>query len=263
MECQQIFDRRFGYYASAEMSAVRRHYEVGPEESGYVHTVRALEGLLVLALVEVIPEGSEVHPARMVGIQFHRAVHDRGAALKLAGVHDLQSQDPERVGIERVKGHSTLGRRTKRREVLAEEVHLSQRNERELVRPIQLNRAPARSQCPIERGCVSLETERVFVDEDLREAGPQVRLPNVPLRNALQAAFERRVGRGRDLFAICEILKLPLNRREIGVVLLSDRGPYRTHEHTVTIGYGCDDTAGDVVLHGKNRRSLKVPIVGL
>ena len=69
-------------------------------------------------------------------------------------VHDLQPQDPERVGVERIEGHRAFGRRTKRREVLTEEVHLGQRNERELVRPIQLNRAPARSQCPIERGRV-------------------------------------------------------------------------------------------------------------
>ena len=55
----------------------------------------------------------------------------------------------------------------------------------------------------------------------------------------------------------------PLNRREIGVILLPNRGPHRMHEHTVTIGDSCDDTAGDVVLHGKDRRSLKIPVVGL
>ena len=263
IEGQQISDRCLGFDASTEMSAGRRHYEVGPEESGYVHTVRALESLLVLAFVEVIPEWSEVHPARMVGIQFHRAAHDCGASLELAGVNDLQSQDPERVGVERIKGHSALGSRTKRREVPSEEVHLGKRNECELVRPIQLNRAPARSQCPIERGCVSLETKRVFVDVDLREAGPHVRLPIVPLRNAQQPALERRVGRRRDLFAVGEILKLPLNRREIDVVLLPHRSPHRMHEHTVAIGYGCDDAASDVVLHRKNCRRLEVPIVSL
>src|SRR5688500_20078475 len=57
IESQQIFDRRYGFDASTEMSAGRRHYEVGPEESGYVHPVRAIESLLILALVEVIPEG--------------------------------------------------------------------------------------------------------------------------------------------------------------------------------------------------------------
>ena len=95
-----------------------------------------------------------MHPARVVGIQFHRAAHDRGASLELAGVHNLQSQDPERVSVERIEGHRALGRGTKRREVLAEEVRLRQRDQRELVRPIQLDRAPGRSQGPIERGRV-------------------------------------------------------------------------------------------------------------
>src|SRR6266478_1145948 len=101
------------------MSAGRRHYEVRPKESGYVHPVRALEGLLVLAFVEVIPEGSKVHPARVVGIEFHRAAHDRGASFELAGVHYLQSQDTECVGVEWIEGHSAFGRGTKRREVPA------------------------------------------------------------------------------------------------------------------------------------------------
>src|SRR5438445_12210059 len=118
------------------MSAGLLHYEVGPKKSRYVHPVRALESLLVLALVEVIPEWSEMHPTRVVGIEVHRAANDRGASLKLARVNDLQSQDSERVGVKRVEGHRALGRRTKRRDVLAEEVRLRKRNERELVRPI-------------------------------------------------------------------------------------------------------------------------------
>src|SRR6185369_9364455 len=89
IESQQIFDRRFSLVVPAEMSAGRRHYEVWPEESGYVHPIRAFESLLVFAFVEMIPERSEVHPAGVVGIQFHRAAHDRGASLELAGVHDL------------------------------------------------------------------------------------------------------------------------------------------------------------------------------
>ena len=140
IERQQIPDRGRGFGAPAEVTAGRRHYEVGPEESGYVDPVRALEGLLVLAFVEVIPERSEMHPARVVGIQFHRAPNDRGASLELAGVHDLQSQNSERVGVERIERHRALGRGTKRREVLAEEVRLRQRDHRELVRPIQLDR---------------------------------------------------------------------------------------------------------------------------
>ena len=145
IERQQIPDRGRGFGAPAKVTAGRRHYEVGPEESGYVHPVRALEGLLVLAVVEVIPERSEMHPARMIGIQFHRAPNDRGASLKLAGVHDLQSQDPDRVGVQRIESHRALGRRTKRREVLAEEVRLRQRDHRELVRPIQFDSATGRS----------------------------------------------------------------------------------------------------------------------
>ena len=134
-----------GELVPAEMSTRRRHYQVGPEESGYIHTVRALESLLVFAPVEVVPEWCEVHPASVVGIQFHRTAHDCGASLELAGVHDLKSQDTERVGVERIKGHAALGRRTKRREVPPKEVHLGKRNERELVRPIQFNSAPGRS----------------------------------------------------------------------------------------------------------------------
>ena len=136
IERQEIPNRGRGFGAPAEVPAGRRHYEVWPEESGYVHPVRALEGLLVIALVKVLPERSEMHPARMIGIQFHRSTHDRGASLELAGVHDLQSQDPERISVERIEGHRALGCRTKRREVLAEKVCLRQRHHRELVRPI-------------------------------------------------------------------------------------------------------------------------------
>ena len=94
--------------------------------------------------MEVIPEWSEMHPTRMVGIEFHRSPNDRGASLELARVHDLQSEDPNRIGIERVKRHRALCRRTKRREVLAEEVRLRQRHHRELVRPIQFDAAAGR-----------------------------------------------------------------------------------------------------------------------
>ena len=49
------------------------------KESGDVHPVRALEGLLVFsAIVEINPERSEMHPARMIGIQFHRVPNDGG-----------------------------------------------------------------------------------------------------------------------------------------------------------------------------------------
>ena len=126
IERQQIPDCRLGFGAPPEVPAGRRHHEVWPEESGYVDTVRALEGLLVLLLVEVIPEGSEGHPPRVVGIQLHRAAHDRGASLELARVHDLQSQDADRVGVERIESHRALGRRAKRCEVLAEKVRLRQ-----------------------------------------------------------------------------------------------------------------------------------------
>ena len=151
VERQEIPDRGLGVGTTAEVPAGRRHHEVRPEEAGDVHPVRALEGLLVLALVEVIPERGKMHPARVIGIQLHRAAHDRGAALELAGVHDLQPQDPERVGVERIEGHRALGRGAKRREVLAEEVRLRQRDERELVPAIELHRAPGRGQGPIER----------------------------------------------------------------------------------------------------------------
>src|SRR5438132_540940 len=115
IERQEIPDCGCSFGAAAEVPAGRRHYQVWPEKSGYVYPVRALEGLFVLALVEVIPERSEMHPARVIRIQFHRTAHNRGASLELAGVHDLQSQNPERVGVERIEGHRALGCRTKRR----------------------------------------------------------------------------------------------------------------------------------------------------
>src|SRR2546430_16697549 len=99
MERQEIPNRGLGFGAPAEVPAGRRHHEVGPEESRYVYPVRALEGLLVLAPVEVLPEGSEMHPTRVIGIEFHRAAHNRSTSLELACVHDLQSQDPERVSV--------------------------------------------------------------------------------------------------------------------------------------------------------------------
>src|SRR6185312_1669930 len=170
IEGQQISDRCCGFGASTEMSAGRRHYEVGPEESGYVHTIRAIERLLVLALVEVIPEGSEVHPACVVRIQFHRVAHNRSAALKLGSVHNLQSQYSERVSVERIEGHRALGRWTKRREVLPKEMRLRQRHHCELVRSIQLDRTARRDERAIERSpVIARKAEGVFVEIDLRE----------------------------------------------------------------------------------------------
>ncbi len=114
-----------------------------------------------------------MHPAGMIGIQLHRSPNDGGAALELTGVDNFQSQDSERVGVERVEGHRALGRRTKRREVLAEEMRLRQRHHRELVRPIQLDATPRRGQSPIERlPIIAGEAKGVFVDVDLRQAGP-------------------------------------------------------------------------------------------
>jgi hypothetical protein len=161
-----------------------------------------------------------MHPARVIGIQFHRAAHYRRASFELARVHDLQSQDPERIGVKRVEGHRALGRSTKGRKVLAEEVRLRKHNHRELVRPIQFDSATGRSQGPIERGFAAREAKRVFVEVDLRKAGPEVRLPVVPLHRALQPAFECSVGRGRNLLAVGETLELPLSWSEVGVVLL-------------------------------------------
>ena len=145
IERQQIPDRSLSFSAAAEVPAGRCHYEEWPKESGDVHPVCTLEGLLVLAFMEVVPEWSEMHPTRVIGIEFHRAPNDRGASRKLAGVHDLQSEDAHRVGVQRIEGHRALGRRTKRREVLAEEVRLRKRYHRELVRPIQLDSATGRS----------------------------------------------------------------------------------------------------------------------
>src|SRR6202040_4284465 len=129
VERQQVSDCGRGFAAPAEVTAGRRDHEIGPEQTGYVHPIRALEGLLVLALVEVLPEGSEMHPPRVVGVELHRTPYDRGASLELARVHDLQSQDPDRVGVERIKGHRALGRGTKCRDVLTEEMRLRQRDE--------------------------------------------------------------------------------------------------------------------------------------
>ena len=76
-------------------------------------------------------------------------------------------------------------------DVLPEEVRLRKSNQRELVRPIQFDPATGRGQGPIERGRVAPEAKRVFIDVDLCEASPQVRLPVVPLDRALQPALER------------------------------------------------------------------------
>ena len=261
VERQQIPDCGRGFGSPAEVTAGRGDHEIGPEQTGYVHPVRALEGLLVLLLVEVLPEGSEMHPPRVVGVELHRTPHDRGASLELARVHDLQSQDPDRVGVERIEGHGALGRGTKRREVLAEEMRLRQRDERKLIRPIQFDRATGRGQGAIESGRVGPETKRVFVDEDLREARPEVRLAAVPLHRALQPALELRVGRGSDLLAVGEILELPLHGREMDVVLLPHRRTHGMHEDPVAIGDGCDDAGRDVVLNRKNARRLEVLVV--
>ena len=115
IERQEITNRGCGFGAPAEMPAGRRHHEERPKKSGNVHPVRALEGLLVLALVKMIPQRSKMHPTRMIGVEFHRTPNDRGASLKLACVHDLQTQNPERVGVERIEGHRALGRWAKRR----------------------------------------------------------------------------------------------------------------------------------------------------
>jgi hypothetical protein len=77
----------------------------------------------------------------MVGIELHRAAHDRGAALEPAGVHDLQPEDPDRGGVERIDRHRALGRGAKRREIAPEKMHLRQRDERELIPSIELHRA--------------------------------------------------------------------------------------------------------------------------
>jgi hypothetical protein len=71
----------------------------------------------------MLPE-REMHPARMLGIEFHRAPNDRRASLKFAGMHNLQSQDPDRVGVQWIESHRALGCRTKRREILAKEMRL-------------------------------------------------------------------------------------------------------------------------------------------
>ena len=261
IERQQIPYRRLGFGAPVEVTAGRGHHEKWPEKSGHVHAVRALDGLLILALVEVLPEGSEVHPTRVVGVKFHRAEHDHGAAFELARVHDLQAQDPDRVGVEWIEGHRALRRRPKRRQIPPEEVHLRQRDQRELVCPVELDRPAGRSQSPIERSRIGAEAKRVFVEVDLRETGPQVRSPVVLLHYALQSALKLHVGRWRNLFAVREVLELPLHWRKVDVVLPPHRGPYRMHQHTVAVGHGCDDAGREVVLRCKNARRPEVPIV--
>ena len=173
IERQQIPDCGISFGTATEVTASRCHHQKRPKESGNVHAVRAGEGLLVLAFAKVIPERSEMHPTRVIGIEFHGPPNNRGAALELAGVHDLQSEDSNRVRVERVEGHRALGRRTKRRKVLPEKVCLRQRHHRELVRPIQLDPTPGRSQGSIKRSrVIAGEPKCIFVDVDLRETSP-------------------------------------------------------------------------------------------
>src|SRR5207302_10062173 len=102
IERQEIPNRGRGFGAPAEVPAGRGHNQKGPEQSWHVDSVRAFEGLLVLALMEMVPEASEMHPTGVVGVELHGSVDDGSAALELASVHDLQSQDPERVSVERI-----------------------------------------------------------------------------------------------------------------------------------------------------------------
>src|SRR4029453_13069277 len=74
--------------------------------------------------------------------------------------------------------------------------------------------------------------------------------------------LERRVGRRRNLLAVGEVLKLPLRRREIGVVLFARRVPDRMYEHAVAVADSRNDASGNVVLHRKDARRLEVPTVG-
>ena len=69
------------------------------------------------------------------------------------------------------------------------------------------------------------EAKCIFVNIDLREAGPQVRLPVVPFYRALEPTLERGVIRGRDLLPVGKILELPLRRSEISVIFLPGRVP--------------------------------------
>src|SRR5262249_5110671 len=146
-------------------------------------------------------------------------------------------------------------------EVLTEEVRLRQRDERELVCSVELDPAAGGSQRPIERGRVAREAERVFVDEDLREAGPQLRPPGGSVDGALEPALEPPIGRGSDLLAVGEILKLPLDGSEAGVVLLPARRPHGMDEHTVAVGDRRDDASRDVVLGLEKARRLEIPAV--
>ena len=120
-----------------------------------------------------------MHPTRVVGVELHRTADDCRASLEFAGVHDLQSQDSDRVGVERIEGHRALGR-GQRREIPAEEVVCASATSANwFANRVTPRRAAARARS---REPASLpEAKRVFVDEDLREAGPEVRLAAVPL----------------------------------------------------------------------------------
>src|SRR5262249_31397407 len=97
------------------------------------------------------------------------------AAFELAGVHNLQSQDSQRVGIERVERHRAFGRRAEGGEILPEKMRLRQRDHRKLVRSIHLYTTPGCGQGSFERSFVSAEAKGVFVNQALRQAGPEVR----------------------------------------------------------------------------------------
>src|SRR4026208_258221 len=68
---------------------------------------------------------------------------------------------------------------------------------------------------------------------------------------------------GGNLPRVAEMWELPLNRCEIGLVLLPDRGSHRVNKNPVTVGDRCDDAGSDVVLRRKNTRCPEVPIIGL
>src|SRR5205823_5882436 len=110
---------------------------------------------------------------------------------------------------------------------------------------------------------VTPEAKSVFVNVDLREAGPQVRLPILPLRRVLQAAPQRPVSGGCNLLPVGEILELPLHWCDIGAVLLPNRGPHTINEHSIAFGDRCDDAVGDVILRRKNTRCPEIAIIGL
>src|SRR5678816_2422191 len=122
IEREKIAHGGRGFAAPTEMPTGRGHDQKGPEKSGHIHPVRTGESLLVFSFVEMIPERSEMHPTRMIGIQLHRSPNDRSAALELARVHNLQSQNAEGVSVEGVERHRAFCRRTKGSEILPKEM---------------------------------------------------------------------------------------------------------------------------------------------